>query len=163
MISLYMHSPLKRTILNPLFFLPHLLFVISREWVFPLRVFFFFLSGKWSCAHGSIPQVLVLHLSVAINWIFAQCLCITFQKDVWIYPKFFCFISFTETGIFWHFLNTISCKDVRLDQWYTAWKGFSGSLWWYNKCIVGFSFFFLNLLVKKNRFRFILDMFEARL
>lgn len=79
-----------------------------------------------------------------------------FKKTLEYILNFFCFISFTETGIFWHFLNTISCKDVRLDQWYTSWKGFSGLSF---KEVFGdtinlllaFLFFLFYLLVKKKK------------
>lgn len=79
-----------------------------------------------------------------------------FKKTLEYILNFFCFISFTETGIFWHFLNTISCKDVRLDQWYTSWKGFSGLSF---KEVFGdtinlllaFLFFKFYLLVKKKK------------
>lgn len=126
MISLYMHSPLKRTILNPLFFLPRLLFVISREWVFPLRVVVFFYLENDPVLMVLFPRFSFYIFQLLLIGFLPSVCASHFKKTFEYILNLFCFISFTETGIFWHFLNTISCKDVRLDQWYTAWKGFSG-------------------------------------
>lgn len=112
---------------KPPFFLPHLLFVNSRVSlsIMSFFVLFFYLEND------PVLTVLFPRFSFYISQLlligFLPSVCAShFKKTLEYILNFFCFISFTETGIFWHFLNTISCKDVRLDQWYTSWKGFSG-------------------------------------